>query len=309
MADTPAFHGEPVRILVVDDSAENRLTLESILKEPGQDVVTAASGRDALRHLLHQEFAVILLDVNMPGMDGFETAALVRQRKSSERTPIIFITAFSDEVHISRGYSLGAVDYIVSPVVPEMLRSKVAVFVDLFRKAEQIRLQAESLRRRADQLYQLSEASLAINSANALDEILEIVTETARDLVAARRALTVTHLEREHAPVHHPVAFAVDPAESALGGVQTVHAVPTAAAAHGTHGAHVTHGAHASGAVRGADPAAGAAPGALGPAAVAEERERLLAQGAAVTRWPAMRAGGWRLAAARRRMLPGWRPP
>jgi CheY-like chemotaxis protein len=193
---TAAARGERVNILVVDDSADNRLTLESILSEPGQSVVTAASGRDALRRLLEQEFAVILLDVNMPMMDGFETAAMVRQRKSSERTPIIFITAFSDETHVSRGYSLGAVDYIISPVVPEVLRSKVAVFVELFRKTEQIRRQAESLRRRADQLYHLTEASLAINSANSLAEILEIVTETARDLLAPRCALSTTTLDQ-----------------------------------------------------------------------------------------------------------------
>jgi CheY-like chemotaxis protein len=195
-----AARGERANILVVDDSADNRLTLESILSEPGQNVVTAASGRDALRRLLEQEFAVILLDVNMPMMDGFETAAMVRQRKSSERTPIIFITAFSDETHVSRGYSLGAVDYIVSPVVPEVLRSKVAVFVDLFRKTEQIRRQAESLRRRADQLYHLTEASLAINSVNSLGEILEIVTETARDLLAPRCALTTTTLDQAQGP-------------------------------------------------------------------------------------------------------------
>ncbi|HEV3076005.1 MAG TPA: response regulator, partial [Thermoanaerobaculia bacterium] len=192
--------GERVNILVVDDNAENRLSLEAILSEPGQNVVTAASGRDALRRLLEQEFAVILLDVKMPVMDGFETAALVRQRKSSERTPIIFITAFSDDIHIARGYSLGAVDYIVSPVVPEVLRSKVAVFVELFRKTEQIRHQAESLRRRADQLYHLTEASLAINSVNSLGEILEIVTETARDLLAPRCALTTTSLDQAQRP-------------------------------------------------------------------------------------------------------------
>jgi CheY-like chemotaxis protein len=192
--------GERINILVVDDNAENRLSLEAILSEPGQHVVTAASGRDALRRLLEQEFAVILLDVKMPVMDGFETAALVRQRKSSERTPIIFITAFSDEIHVARGYSLGAVDYIVSPVVPEVLRSKVAVFVELFRKTEQIRRQAESLRRRADQLYHLTEASLAINSVNSLAEILEIVTETARDLLAPRCALTITTLEQPQRP-------------------------------------------------------------------------------------------------------------
>jgi|GEM_PF-173086 len=196
MGDAVIAGGDRVNILVVDDSADNRLSLETILSEPGQAVVTAASGRDALRRLLEQEFAVILLDVKMPVMDGFETAALVRQRKSSERTPIIFITAFSDETHVSRGYSLGAVDYIVSPVVPEVLRSKVAVFVDLFRKTEQIRRQAESLRRRADQLYHLTEASLAINSADTLDEILEIVTETARDLLAPLCAMTMTNLEQ-----------------------------------------------------------------------------------------------------------------
>src|SRR5258708_9299202 len=173
MGETMPARGDRANILVVDDSADNRLTLHSILSEPGQHVVTAASGRDALRRLLEQEFAVILLDVNMPGMDGFETASLVRQRRSSERTPIIFITAFSDETHVSRGYSLGAVDYIVSPVVPEVLRSKVAVFVDLFRKTEQIRRQAESLRHRADQRYHLTEASLAINSASALEQRLE----------------------------------------------------------------------------------------------------------------------------------------
>ena len=192
--------GERVNILVVDDNAENRLSLEAILSEPGQHVVTAASGRDALRRLLEQEFAVILLDVKMPVMDGFETAALVRQRKSSERTPIIFITAFSDEIHIARGYSLGAVDYIVSPVVPEVLRSKVAVFVELFRKTEQIRRQAESLRRHADQLYHLTEAALAINSVNSLAEILEIVTETARDLLAPCCALTITSLDQAQRP-------------------------------------------------------------------------------------------------------------
>src|SRR5258708_38520396 len=178
MGETMRGRGDRANILVVDDSADNRLTLHSILSEPGQHVVTAASGRDALRRLLEQEFAVILLDVKMPVMDGFETAALVRQRKSSERTPIIFITAFSDDIHVARGYSLGAVGYIVSPGVPPVLRLKVAVFVELFRKTEQIRHQAESLRPRADQLYHLTEASLAINSVNSLRHILALVTDT-----------------------------------------------------------------------------------------------------------------------------------
>ena len=115
-----------------------------MLAELNQNLVRATSGKEALRCLLKQDFAVILLDVNMPGMDGFETAALIRQRPRSETTPIIFISAVNDtETHVSRGYSLGAVDYILTPVVPEILRAKIAVFVDLYKKTEQIKRQAE----------------------------------------------------------------------------------------------------------------------------------------------------------------------
>src|SRR5688572_4134415 len=130
-------------ILIVDDKIDKLLSLEAVLADLGQNIVRASSGREALRCLLNREFAAILLDVNMPGMDGFETAALIRQRKSSEHTPILFITAYGDEMYVSRGYSLGAVDYILTPVVPEVLRSKVGVFVDLYRKNHQVRRQAE----------------------------------------------------------------------------------------------------------------------------------------------------------------------
>ena len=130
-------------ILVVDDLPEKLLVFETILEELEQNVVTAHSGAEALRQLLDRDFAVILLDVNMPGMDGFETAALIRSRKQSAHTPIIFITAFADEVHTAQGYSLGAVDYILSPVVPEILRTKVGVFVDLFLMTQQVKRQAE----------------------------------------------------------------------------------------------------------------------------------------------------------------------
>src|SRR4051812_25556118 len=115
-----------------------------MLDELGENLVRAKSGKEALRCLLKQEFAVILLDVNMPGMDGFETAQMIRQRPRSETTPIIFISAVNDtENHVSRGYSLGAVDYILTPVVPEILRAKIMVFVDLFKKTAQIKRQAE----------------------------------------------------------------------------------------------------------------------------------------------------------------------
>ena len=135
---------EKVSILIVDDRPDKMLAHETVLSELNQNLVRAASGKEALRCLLKQDFAVILLDVNMPGMDGFETAALIRQRQRSETTPIIFISAVNDtETHVSRGYSLGAVDYILTPVVPEILRAKIAVFVDLFKKTEQVKRQAE----------------------------------------------------------------------------------------------------------------------------------------------------------------------
>src|SRR5438270_7655485 len=137
-----------VNILLVDDKPEKLLAIEAVLDDLGQNVVRAYSGREALRAVLQQEFAVILLDVNMPDMDGFETAQLIRQRRNSEGTPIIFVTAFSDDMHVARGYSLGAVDFITTPVVPDVLRTKVAVFVDLFIKSEQVRRQADALRRR-----------------------------------------------------------------------------------------------------------------------------------------------------------------
>jgi signal transduction histidine kinase/DNA-binding response OmpR family regulator len=135
---------EKVSILIVDDRPDKLLAHEAILSELNQNLVRATSGKEALRRLLKQDFAVILLDVNMPVMDGFETAALIRQRPRSETTPIIFISAVNDtETHVSRGYSIGAVDYILTPVVPEILRAKIAVFVDLFKKTEQVKRQAE----------------------------------------------------------------------------------------------------------------------------------------------------------------------
>lgn len=180
-----------VNILVVDDRPEKLLALEAVLEDLGQRVVRAYSGREALRHVLAEDFAVILLDVNMPDMDGFETARLIRQRQSSEHIPIIFITAFGDEMHVAQGYSLGAVDYILAPVVPDVLRSKVSVFVDLFRKTEQVRRQAESLRRRASQLQKLAGASVAISSEMSIDRMLQTVTDTARDVIGSHQAITL----------------------------------------------------------------------------------------------------------------------
>jgi CheY-like chemotaxis protein len=130
-------------VLVVDDRADKLLVLGTLLEPLGQNVVLARSGEEALKAMLEQEFAVILMDVNMPTMDGLETAALIRERKKTAHTPIIFITAYADEMHTARGYSLGAVDYILTPIVPEVLCTKVKVFVDLYLLAAPIRDQAE----------------------------------------------------------------------------------------------------------------------------------------------------------------------
>src|SRR5215470_11911276 len=129
---------EKINILLVDDVPANLLSLEAILHAPDRNLVRASSGEEALRYLLDEEAAVILLDVHMPTIDGLETAALIRGRERTRNVPIIFLTAYDSagEAHMSEGYSLGAVDYIIKPIDPEALKSKVAVFVELYRKTE-----------------------------------------------------------------------------------------------------------------------------------------------------------------------------
>lgn len=178
-------------ILIVDDRPEKLLALEAVLEDLGTRIVRAESGREALRAVLNEEFAVILLDVNMPGLDGFETAQMIRQRQSSRHIPIIFLTAFGDDLHMARGYSMGAVDYIQTPFVPEVLRTKVSVFVDVFRKTIQVKQQAQSLRRRAEQLQKLAAASVVINGAMSMPKMLQTITDAARDVVGSHQAITM----------------------------------------------------------------------------------------------------------------------
>jgi serine phosphatase RsbU (regulator of sigma subunit) len=136
-----------INILLVDDQPNNLLTLEALLAEPHRNLVKANSGKEALRYVLREDFALILMDVMMPEMDGFETATMIRQRRKSQHTPIIFLTAYeSSEIQVFKGYALGGVDYLVKPIVPEVLRAKVDAFVEIFRKSEQLRRQAELLR-------------------------------------------------------------------------------------------------------------------------------------------------------------------
>jgi len=141
-----------MKILLVDDTPDNLVSIEAALSGLGEELVLASSGKEALRHLLNEDFAAILLDVRMPDMDGFETAELIRSRPRSRQTPILFLTGYRNEEHLFRGYDLGAVDFLFKPIVPEVLRSKVAVFVDLSRGNSRLKQQADALRRQAEVL-------------------------------------------------------------------------------------------------------------------------------------------------------------
>src|SRR5262249_29633382 len=132
------------RILVVDDEPYNRYAFSKVLEDLDEEVVLASSGEEALRYLLHNDCAVILLDVTMPELDGYETATLIRKRERSRQIPIIFISAIRrNDEHIPKAYTLGAADYVFKRVDPVILRSKISVFVDLYKKSEEIRRQAE----------------------------------------------------------------------------------------------------------------------------------------------------------------------
>jgi signal transduction histidine kinase/DNA-binding response OmpR family regulator len=192
----------PVNILLVDDHPENLLALEAMLEPLGQKLVKAQSGEDALKRLLRQDFALILLDVQMPGMDGFETAELIRGRERSKHTPIIFLTAINtNDTHISRGYQVGAVDYLLKPIVPEILISKVSVFVDLCQKSDKIERQAEELEATIQALeHQIDErVRTETELRQARDQLEQRVRERTAGLAEANRALQAEIAERERA--------------------------------------------------------------------------------------------------------------
>lgn len=187
---------EKVNILVVDDLPEKHVVFTTILDELDQNIVSARSGQEALKFILEMEFAVILLDVNMPDIDGLETASLIRQYKKSAQTPIVFITAYVDELQARRGYALGAVDYIPSPVVPEVLRSKVRVFCELFRMNRQLQKQAAQREELARSEAARAAAEEAIDRADYLAEASQVLSRSLNldDTVAAVLHLCVPML-------------------------------------------------------------------------------------------------------------------
>ena len=158
-----------VNILLIDDHPENLIALEAILEGLDQNLVKAHSGAEALRCLLHQDFAVILLDVQMPEMDGFETATLIRQRERSRNTPIIFLTAFGvNDSMVFKGYTLGAVDYLSKPIDSVILKSKVTVFVELFKKTLEVKRQAMELKSINSELRESEEKFRALSACSPI---------------------------------------------------------------------------------------------------------------------------------------------
>lgn len=156
-------------ILIVDDIQENHLVYATSLADLDQNLIIVSSGEEALRQILDHDFAVILLDVNMPGLSGHETAKLIRQRKRSRHTPIIFVTAFADAAQAAEGYALGAVDYILTPIVPEILRAKVKVFVELHQMRSELAQSHALLEKRVAQRT----AELAATAERLAAEVAE----------------------------------------------------------------------------------------------------------------------------------------
>jgi len=192
---------ERANILLVDDRPKNLLALSAILEPLGHNLVQARSGKDALRCMLKDEFALVLLDVQMPELDGFETAALIKRRARTRNVPIIFLTALSrDAKQVSRGYSGGAVDYIVKPFDSDLLRSKVAVFVELHQKNRQLKRQAEQLRERelADARRRSEERYRQL--ADAMPQIVWTADARGRTTYRNRRFYQYTGLEPKDTP-------------------------------------------------------------------------------------------------------------
>ncbi|MBM7114600.1 response regulator [Archangium primigenium] len=190
----------------MDDTPANLRALEGLISDLGADVVCASSGDEALRLLLERDFALILLDVQMPGMDGYETAALIRMRERTRHVPIIYITASNrSEVNVTRGYALGAVDYLFKPIVPEILRTKVGVFLELHRRREEVRRQEELLRQAESRAYaqQLTEARAHYAHSLLQQEMeRERKVSEAREQRAQELAKLVSEKEQAQAALH-----------------------------------------------------------------------------------------------------------
>lgn len=175
--------GSRAKILLVDDRAANLVALEAILGSLNQTLVRADSGEDALRALLHDDFALILLDAQMPGMDGFETASRIKARERTKDIPIIFLTANDFDTHLAyRGYATGAADFLAKPFDPWLLRAKVQVFVDLWHASRKLSTQADLLRRSLDERRAVAPGGVDVDVVADLRSRLAGVEEAVADL-------------------------------------------------------------------------------------------------------------------------------
>jgi signal transduction histidine kinase len=217
--------GVPASVLVVDDNPGKQKAVVSILSRMGLDVTTASSGREALRMLLKQDFAVVLLDVKMPVMDGFETATLIHGRPRSAHTPIIFITAeAASDSEQFRGYTLGAVDYIFSPIVPEVLYAKVRVFVDLFYLQRKLMLQAEELKQSKTLLRELASHQELIKEEERKRIAREIHDELGQSLMALRIDASMLHARTAdtHPKLNEKAAYALNQIDTTIKSVRGI---------------------------------------------------------------------------------------
>jgi len=190
-AEPHAAAAGKAKILLVDDEPNSLFALQELLSTLGQNLMVARSGEEALRLALKNDFAVILLDVRMLGIDGFETARLIRSRDRSKSTPIIFLTAAADEMtSMFRGYQVGAADYLIKPFIPEVLKSKVAVFVELFRKSERLRESEDKLRRLAAHLISVREEERAHIAREIHDELGQVLTGLKMEVTWLAKRLT-----------------------------------------------------------------------------------------------------------------------
>ncbi len=218
------------RVLLVDDRPDNLLALTAVLEPLGADLVTARSGEEALRHLLGEEFAVIVLDVQMPVLDGFETARLIKQRERTRHIPIVFLTAISGEPeHYLRGYEVGAVDYVYKPFAPEILRAKVRVFIELWQRGAIIERQRTELEARLADLDRANETlarqAVELERSNAaLERFAEIAAHELRqplhNVAGFQDLLLYRHREAlgdQAAQLAERAAAGVDEARSLIG--------------------------------------------------------------------------------------------
>ena len=180
-----------VSILLVDDRPENLLALEAILEPLGQELIRANSGAEALKRVLEVDLSVILLDVQMPGMNGFEVAEIIKSRERSRTIPIIFLSAISKEdAYVFKGYSMGAVDYVFKPFNPDVLRSKVAVFVDLFLKQREIQRQGDLLRESQKRELELEHRTTLLETeARSAAKLSQMNDELHRRQIALEQAM------------------------------------------------------------------------------------------------------------------------